>query len=218
MNRIKLKSLFSIWVMIILAVALVLVLGFIESSTIEKKVEISPEELLKNALNPERYISTDELADRIINQDPSLVLIDVRDSISFKKYSFPGATNIPLKKVLDKVSEDYLDQHRFDVVLYSNDNLYADQAWMLCNRLGYKNLHVLKGGINKWFHTIIKPPLPSEEMPDEAFKLYDFRMGASMYFGVHYPKKLVQPKPIKKVPKKVIPVKKKKKMPIEGGC
>ena len=216
MTRKILKMYSSLKRIIFFVTAVILVLGFITSSNFEKRVAINPEELLKNALNSERYISTDDLADRIINQDPSLVLIDVRDSMSFKRYSLTEAMNIPLKEILNEESKIYLNQNRFDVVLFSNDNLYADQAWMLCNRLGYKNLHVLEGGINTWFHTIINPPKPTEEMPDEAFKLYDVRKGASMYFGVEYPKKLIQPK--KLLPKKVITVKKKKKMPIEGGC
>ena len=104
-------------------------------------------------------------------------------------------------------------------MFFSNDNFYADQAWILCNRIGYKNLRVLKGGMNAWYNTIINPPKPTEDMPEEAFKLYDTRKAASMFFGVFYPE---QVKPVevvkpKIVPKKIITVE-KKKMPVEGGC
>ena len=113
----------------------------------------------------------------------------------------------------------YLDQGQYNVVLFSNDNFYADQAWILCNRLDYKNLHVLEGGVNKWYNTIINPLKPTENMPTEAFELYTFRKAASMYFGVAYPEQFkVVAKKVTPKPKKVITVKKKKKAPAEGGC
>ncbi len=228
-NR-KLVKFLSFRYVILAAILIVLAGGLVLLPKYEKHEGINPETLLSEAISPERYISTDELADRIINNDPSILLIDVRDESSYKKYSLPNSINIPLKKILDEDSEPYLYQDEYDVVLFSNDNFHSDQAWILCNRLGYENLHVLKGGINTWFNTIINPKKPTENMASSEFELYSFRKAASMYFGVAYPEKVVK-KPVKKyvpkkvtnttpteAPKKVIPKKKKKKMPVEGGC
>ncbi len=186
----------------------------------EKHEGIKPEELLSQVISPERYISTDKVAEIIINDDPSYLLIDVRDEESFKKYSLPNAINIPLKNLLDEDSENYLNQDEYDVILFSNDHFYADEAWVLCNRLNYKNLRVLEGGLNNWFNTIINPTKPTSTMAATDFELYTTRKAASMYFGVVYPEQVKkQPVLIKKpTPKKVITVKKKKKMPTEGGC
>jgi len=202
-------------ILVILAAGLVLLPKY------QKHEGINPEELLSKAISPERYISTDILADRLVNQDPSFILIDVRDEAEYTKYSLPNAINIPLKKLLDEESTPYLNQAQYNVVFFSNDNLYADQAWILCNRLGFKNLKVLKGGINNWFLTIINPPLPTENMAALDFELYSSRKAASMYFGVVYPEQIKVDKPIvvkKPTPKKVITVEKKKKAPAEGGC
>jgi len=231
LNR-KLVKFLSFRYVILAFLLIVLAGGLVLLPKYEKQEGISPETLLSNAISPERYITTDELADRIINNDPSILLIDVRDENAFKKYSLPDAINIPLKKVLDEDSEPYLYQDEYDVVLFSNDNLKSDQAWILCNRLGYENLNVLKGGINEWFNTIINPKEPTENMASNEFELYSFRKAASMYFGVAYPEKVVKKTVVKKyipkttttktapvaTPKKVIPKKKKKKMPVEGGC
>jgi len=186
----------------------------------EKHEGIDPQELLSNVISPERYISTDILADKLINQDPSYLLIDVRDEKSFNKNTLPNAINIPMSKLLDEDFNMYLDQDAYNVVLFSNDNFYADQAWILCARLNYKNLHVLKGGVNQWYNTIINPIKPNENMPAEAFELYNFRKAASMYYGVAYPEQFKSKVVVKKAPpkKKVITVKKKKKAPAEGGC
>ncbi len=199
-------------ILVILAGGLVLLPKY------EKHEGVKPELLLSNVISPERYITTDYLADKLISQDPSYLLIDVRDEESYNTYTLQNAISIPLAKLLDEDSEMYLNQDQFNIVLFSNDNFYADQAWILCNRLDYKNLHVLKGGINEWYNTIINPIKPTEDMPATAFELFTFRKAASMYFGVAYPEQFKAAKVKKVIPKKVITVKKKKKAPAEGGC
>ncbi|MBE0423246.1 MAG: rhodanese-like domain-containing protein [Lutibacter sp.] len=205
----------------ILAVILILLAGgLVLLPKYQKHEGIKPEELLSNTISPERYMTTDRLAHILINQDPSFILIDVRDEKSFASYSLPNAINIPLENLFDEAYESYLNQNQFEVVLFSNDNFYADQAWILCNRLGYKNMRVLKGGINEWYATIINPLKPEENMPATDFDLYATRKAASMFFGVVYPDqvKVAIPEIKKETPKKVITIEKKKKAPAEGGC
>ena len=203
---------------ILAAILFLLAAGLLLLPKYEKHEGISPEELLSNSISPERYITTDYLAGRIINQDPSYLLIDIRSEKEFKEYTLPNAINIPLKKIMDEESIPYLNQTQYDVVLFSNDHFYSDQVWIMCNRLGYKNMHVLKGGLNNWFRTIINPTKPGEDMPATAFELYSTRKAASMFFGVAYPEEVKQIVVKKVIPKKVITIKKKKKMPVEGGC
>ncbi len=199
----------------ILALILVLLAaGLVLLPKYQKNEGIIPELFVKNAISSERYIHTDLLADKLVNEDPSILLIDTRSEKEFKEFSLPNAINIPLKNLLDDDYIGYIDQDVYDVVLFSNDSFYADQAWMLGNRLGFKNLYVLKGGLNEWFNTIINPKYPDETMPREAFELYDFRKAAGMYFGVGAPKSEKKSKPTKKV----VSVKKKKKRVAEGGC
>lgn len=201
-------------ILIILAAGLVLLPKY------QKNEGINAEQLLSNMISLERYVTTDQIAHKIVNQDPSFLLIDVRNEKSFSSYSLPNAINIPLKNLLDKNFEAYLNQNQFDVVFFSDDNFYSDQAWTLCNRLEYKNLHVLKGGINRWFTTIINPQQPDENMPLEAFELYATRKATSMFFGVVYPDQVAKEdlKTNNPIPKKVITLKKKKKKAPEGGC
>lgn len=187
------------------AILIVLAGGLVLLPKYQKHEGIEPEELLSKAISPERYISTDILADKLVNQDPSFILIDVREESEYTKYSLPNAINIPLKKLLDEESIPYLNQAQYNVILFSNDNFYADQAWVLCNRLGYKNLKVLKGGINNWYKTIINPPIPTEDMTSLDYELYNTRKAASMFFGVAYPEQFKVDKPIevKKVAPKI---------------
>ena len=203
------------FVFVLLAAGLVLLPKY------EKHEGISPESLLVNGISTERFITTDKLADMIINQDPGFILIDVRDEASYKKYSLKNAINIPLDSILGSHAKIYLNQDQFNIIFYSNNQFTANQAWLLNKRLGYDKIFVLEGGIQSWYTTIINPTKPTESMTTREHDLYSFRKAASMYFGVVYPEDIIQPekpKIVKTPPKKVVPIKKKKKMPLEGGC
>jgi sulfur-carrier protein adenylyltransferase/sulfurtransferase len=176
--------------------------------------EINPELLIMEINDPARFLSVDQVAERLIDEDPSIMLIDLRTPEQYQEYSLPRSINIPLDQLLIPEWKDYLYQDNMDVILYSNSDLYADQAWIICTRLGYKNLYVMKGGLNEWYTCILEPSEPFETDPTEEFALYSFRLAASQYFGggteanVHSDK-----------PKENIVIKRRqKKTTTAGGC
>lgn len=204
-----------------LAVLLIILSGgLLLLPEIQKHEGLSPEYYVKNMLSTERYISTDELADRIINEDPALLIIDTRTTEEFKKFSLPNAINIPVSEIFNPGNNLYLDQEVYDIVLYSNDHFFAEEVWMLGNRLGYQRLYVLQGGLNAWFNTIIKPIYPDQTMSNEEFERYNFRKAAGKYFGVATDTiEIITEVKIAPTPKKkVVPKPKKKKRMPEGGC
>ncbi len=144
--------------------------------------QIAPEELLQEIIQPTRFVSTDLVAQMIIEGDPSLMLIDVRSEDEFSAYSLPGAINIPVDSLLVNDNRSYLGNPGTKVVFVSNDDIKADQMWVLTKRLGYNGTYVLKGGINAWMQTIIEPQAPHEDAPSEEFHTYSFRKGAQIYF------------------------------------
>ncbi len=147
-----------------------------------KPEEITPDQLLWNIVRPTRYVTTDQVAKMIIQGDPSLEMIDVRDEDEYKNFTLPGSVNIPLDSLLTKNNLLYFGVPGIKVVFVSNDDIAADQAWVLTKRLGFKDTYVMKGGLNRWMETIIKPERPSETEPATAFATYSFRQGAKMYF------------------------------------
>jgi rhodanese-related sulfurtransferase len=192
--------------------------------TKKKSKQIEPELLLLEINDPARYLDADLIAKRIIELDPSLFLIDVRSLYEYEEYAIPGAVNIPLEELLQSQWTDYLAQESKDIVFYSNSDIYSDQAWVLAKEKGYKNLYVLKGGLNQWFKTVMMPVEPLEGAPSEDFDLYDFRRGASFYFGGSVPdipvavEKAAGESNAAQAPKKQVVVKKKVKKAAEGGC
>ncbi len=144
--------------------------------------QVSPEKLLIDITQPSRYVTTDQVAKMIIEHDPTLELIDVRPVDEYNKFTLPDAVNVPLKDILTPESQDNLGIEDMNAVFFSNDDIMADQAWVISRRLGYKNIYVMKGGLNCWIETIINPVEPPETAPETAFETYQFRKAAGIYF------------------------------------
>jgi rhodanese-related sulfurtransferase len=201
----------------ILLAALMIVLGIIMAFLPTKKyaVQISPENLLLELTDDTRFVSTDQVALHLIEADPQVQLIDVRSPEEYEKFSLPGAINIPMDSLLNPNFEAYVDQIGMKNIIYSNGTLYSSQAWMLYRRKAYSNIYVMKGGLNRWVETILRPKVPDPTAPQEEFDLYDTRVAASQYFGggsalPESPSSKKSPLPVGK--------RKSKKGPQQGGC
>ncbi len=191
----------------------VLAAGLLFFHAHSKLKQVPPDKLLWDIIQPGRYVSTDKVAKWIIEKDPSIELIDVRGSDQYKAFSLPNAINVPLDSLMTPSGSEYFGVPGTRVVLFANDDILSDQAWVLLRRLGYKSNYVMKGGLNRWMETIIKPQVPSETDPETAFKVYEFREGARLYFTGA---KLSASSKAGKT--KVVFKRKKKTVVASGGC
>ncbi len=198
-------------------VLLILALGLVLLPKSKKSREVNPRHLLLEINDQTRFATTDEVASAIINKDPFYQLVDVRTPAEFSAYSLKDAVNIPLADLLKPEYRETLDQTSRRIIFFSNNDIYAEQAWMLCRRQGFRNIFVMKGGLNAWMQTIINPAEPAVTASKEDFELYEFRKGASQFFvgspEISLPAKDAE-KPKAKV--KVAPV--AKPAAAEGGC
>jgi rhodanese-related sulfurtransferase len=177
------------------------------------KPETKPEALLLEIIQPTRFVTTDQVARMIIQKDPSLELIDVRSPREFAAFSLPGAINIPIDSIQAPSNDNYFGISGIKIVFISDDGIKADQEWVLARRMGYRNMYVMKGGLNRWIETIIQPKEPGESQPYTAFEQYEFRKGAQLFFtGAKVQNSTTR----KKV--KVVLHRKKKKTVVSGGC
>lgn len=138
-------------------------------------------------------------------------LIDVRSNFEYSKGSIKDAINISTNDILadDNITIlDKLQEAKKTAVLYGENPDEANSAYMLLYQLGYENVKILS------VQTIYS---------DNNFSVekYELEKPSVNYAEVMQKLKYVpeNPKPIikKPTPKRVIPVKKKKKKP-EGGC
>ncbi|HOW32181.1 MAG TPA: rhodanese-like domain-containing protein [Bacteroidales bacterium] len=203
---------------ILAILAIVLAAGLLVIPDKSKTKETSPESMLLAVNDPARFITTDDVTERIIGGDPTLQLIDVRPADQFNKFALPGAVNIPLDSVLSPSYTELLNQPGKKNVFYSNGDTDADAAWQLCKRLKTDNIYVMKGGLNLWFNTIIKGAEPVSTASGNDLDLYSFRQAARQFFTgqgqvVGTPKADEVKKPVK-----VNVVKKPVEESSGGGC
>lgn len=181
-----------------------------------KPYKLTAEQLLNELKTDQQFVHPDQVADMLIQKDPSLQLIDVRSSAEFEKFSLPGAINVPLENLLSEDYEYYLNQDIKLNVFYSNGSTAANEAWMIARQLGYKNNYVLRGGLNFWVETIMNPQKPAETSPNEELARYDFRKAASSALGGGG---AITPAAEVDVPAAKPPIiKRKKKKTVQGGC
>lgn len=203
----------------ILAIAFVplgLIIAAVPENT-TRPYKLTAEELLTEVSESRQFMAPDEIAQMLVDKDPSLQLIDVRGADEFEKFSLPNAINIPLENLLGAEFEDALNQDLKLNVFYSNSSNEANQAWMITRQLGYKNNYVLQGGLNYWAVTIMNPDKPAEGSPNEEIARYNFRMGASQALGGGLDAAATSPASKSASPKPVIQ-KTKKKKGAAGGC
>ena len=74
---------------------LVLAFGTLFLTKEKELTQIEPDELMREIIQPTRYVSSDQIARMIIKKDPSLMLVDVRSEDEFSEFSLPGPINIP---------------------------------------------------------------------------------------------------------------------------
>ena len=196
---------------------LALVIALVPQNT-TRPYKLTAEQLLAEIRTGTQFVSPDEVADKIIQKDPSIQLIDVRNPREFDMFNLPGAINIPLQDILSEGNVEVLNQGTKMNILYSNGSTEANEAWLLTRQLGYQNNYVLQGGLNYWMETILNPPKPGNAASNDEIARYDFRKAASMALGGGDASSIAPaatspaatPKP------GVVPIKKKKKA--SGGC
>ena len=82
--------------------------------------KLTAAQILDEIKSGTQFIHPDQVAQMIVEKDPTLQLIDIRSQDEYEKFHLPGAINIPIDDIL---SEDYLDILDQDVkmnVFYSN--------------------------------------------------------------------------------------------------
>lgn len=98
-------------------------------------------------LRGERPVPPGE-AVRLINSRDAVV-VDVRSASDFKKSHLLNAVNVPLAGIEDRAREIARDKDT-TIVCYCAMGSVAPQAGAKLHKLGYSNVHALKGGINGW--------------------------------------------------------------------
>jgi rhodanese-related sulfurtransferase len=122
-------------------------------------------------------VSVTELADWIIKDKADFELIDLRSEEKFNEYSIPNSQCIPLVQLS---SSDLLRNQK--IILYSDDESTASQAWFILKSKNYKGVYILDGGLNSWTENVLYPKAPINPTKEQTTQFEKIKEIAK-YFG-----------------------------------
>ncbi len=161
---------------------IVLALGLVILPRENEQKETSPKVLLSAITEKSRYLTVDQVTHRIIENDPTLMLIDLRTADQFKTFALPGSLNIITDSLLSQANLNLFNQTGKDKVLYANSDLTSEKAWLLCTRFSLGRIYIMKGGMNEWFNTIVKEKAVTGTPSSTDLDLLSFRKAARQFF------------------------------------
>jgi rhodanese-related sulfurtransferase len=127
---------------------------------------------------PVKIMDIDELAFRIIDDDPHLQIIDFRSQKEFDTISLPKSTRFTLESLFEKDAHKLLSIKRRINVFVADDEITARKAAVLAQELGYSEIYILKGGLNQFRADIINFKMPEQIPNQHEADTYRFRTSA----------------------------------------
>jgi len=176
-----------------------------------KANQLNPNELLEISMDEQFNVSVDKVARYVVDEDSTVLIIDLRTPEEYKAFNIPGSINIPYKDLLHRDFSGYIDQDEVKNIFYSNGDIIANQAWTLCSGMGYKNNYMIHGGMNAWYKTVMNSKFSGERITPRENALFEIRFKARKLFTE-----------INSLPDslkvKFVEAKRKKERELDGGC
>ncbi len=161
----------------VIALLLGVVAVFAGSPYMGSKVKVNTKDLALSTVKNSDKIQPLELADWIIKGKADYTLVDVRDENRFGEYFIPTAINIPLPELPES---DLLRNQK--IILYSDDDVNAAQAWFILKSKNFKAAYLLDGGLKKWNDDVLFPKLGVNASQEEIAQFEKIKE-ISKYFG-----------------------------------
>jgi len=187
---------------------LVILIGLLTYKRPMHMYTINSKTTLENITSDNYLISLKDL------ENKEYALIDTRNEFEFQKGHLDNAINIYAPEILNEENTlifNKLQEENKTIVLYSTNPNNVVAPFMVLYQLGVKNLKIATINNSYNQNKLITDNIDVEKSVADI----------NAFINESIKKAAQQPKPkpiIKAPPKKVIPIKKKKKMPVEGGC
>ena len=98
-----------------------------------------------------RGLYTDEIdyinVQRMIKQNNNIILLDVRNILEFEESHLPGALNISLGELENKVGL-LIPNRGQTIIVYCNSGIKSRVATEILMDMGYTDVYELKGGLD----------------------------------------------------------------------
>jgi len=157
------------------------------------------------------FLSVDQVARMLVNEDTTMLLVDVRDPEAYGTVHIPGAINIVASDILSPDWYGYLNDPATSAVFYSIGNTLASEAWMLCTQQGYKGVMIMQGGMNEWYRVVMESTFKGERISAADNARFEIRYRARDFFT----RMNSMPDSLKTA---FLEIKRKKEAELVGGC
>ena len=113
------------------------------------------------------HVEPEDIADRLLTGDPSLLLIDIRTPEEYQTFHIKGAVNVAMADLPGYAKSSAENK---TVVLYSNGMTHPAQARDALARMGYHNVFLLTDGLEGFIRRCLKPASLRGELVPESVK------------------------------------------------
>lgn len=147
-----------------------------------RSISAKPSEVLTEITDESVYLTPDNVARMIASEDSTLRLIDVRTADQFNAFTLPGAINAPYEEFLNLDPSTILVRGDVKNVIFSNGDTDAAYALVLSRGMNYKNVFIMKGGMNSWYESVMNSSFSGERISARENALFESRTKAKRIF------------------------------------
>ncbi|HWS60329.1 MAG TPA: rhodanese-like domain-containing protein [Flavobacterium sp.] len=155
----------------VIAVILVLVLSFIFLKTEKYTFKTPLDKELADIKMVGFQASPQSVANAILSNDKSIILVDVRSQFDYAKGHLPDAKNIYSVNLMDDANMDFfntLKESNKKAILYANSASEANVPFMILKQMGIENISYLSVGYDdlksgNWTEIAANPAKYSDE-------------------------------------------------------
>ena len=144
---------------------------------------IKPEKLISELFDEKTYMTVDQVAKFLVSEDSTIMIYDLRTPQEFKNMNIPGSVNIPYSDILNNENDLYLNDRSIKKIFYSNGDFDSNYAYAIARGLNYRNVYVMKGGMNEWFNTVMNSSFTGEKISARENALFETRFRARKIFN-----------------------------------
>ena len=154
----------------------VLLIGLSAFAFPERQVKLKEESQNQAVINESKFevMDSDELAFRILDNDKNLQIFDFRTKEEYNELTLPKSSNWTIEDLFGKDINKKLTIKGTDNVIIANNEQDEKGLAYIAGKLGYKNLYILKGGMNSFKEEIMNFK-KTETVTRQMQATYEFR-------------------------------------------
>ena len=142
----------------------------------------SPGKVIELSVDPSTYLSPDQVARMVVNEDSNIQIIDLRPAEEYMKFNIPGSVNMPFDNFVNEGLARRLPPDNIKKIFYSNGDTEANMAFVISTASGNHNHFVLRGGLNSWFEQVMNSEFSGQKISARENAIFETRYRARKLF------------------------------------